>query len=151
SGALLEFCHSCGASVFTVNFLYVKGEDSERLTEEFYERLSRFAVGERMLECIEGSGFKLQPSWALNESSIELILQETQGDLFAYNILYLPEDWLVYRDDAILLQIVSHEQEATLRLSIAEYERFQALAIPHSLGLAQWTGLPDEPNREQLS
>ena len=150
SKSLLYFCHSCGASVFTVKFLCVKGEESERLMNAFYERLSRFSAGDKVLECIESSGFKRQPSWILNDASIELILRETSGDLFAYNILYLPEDWLLYRDDTILLQIVSHEQEATLRLSPAEYEKFRSLGIPHSLEPAKWTGLPEEPIRGQV-
>jgi len=114
----------------------------------FYERVAGFAAGDKVLECIESSGFKRQPSWFLNDSSMELILRETGGDLFAYNILYLPEDWLLYRDDTIFLQIVSHEQEATLRLSAAEYEKFRLLGIPHSLDPAKWTGLPEQPIRE---
>jgi hypothetical protein len=134
SKSLLHFCHSCGASLFTVNFLCDKGEESERLMVAFYGRLSGFAAGDKVLECIESSGFKRQPSWFLNDASIELILRETNGDLFAYNILYLPEDWLLYRDDTIFFQLVSHEQEATLRLSAAEYAKFRSLGIPHSLG-----------------
>lgn len=116
----------------------------------FYERLSGFAEEDKVLECIESSGFKRQPSWILNDASMELILRESGGDLFAYNVLYLPEDWLLYRGDTIFLQIVSHEQEATLRLSPAEYEKFQLLGIPHSLEPAQWTGLPEEPIRGQV-
>ena len=148
SKSLLDFCHSCGASLFRVNFLCVKGEESERLMNAFYERVAGFAAGDKVLEGIESSGFKRQPSWFLNDSSMELILRETGGDLFAYNILYLPEDWLLYRDDTIFLQIVSHEQEATLRLSAAEYEKFRLLGIPHSLDPAKWTGLPEQPIRE---
>jgi hypothetical protein len=148
SKSLLYFCHSCGASLFTVNFPFVKGEESERLMNVFYERLERFTAGDKVLECIESSGFERQPSWLLNEASIELILRETDGDLFAYNILYLPEDWLLYRDDTIFFQLVTHEQEATLRLSAAEYEKFRSLGIPHSLGPAKWTGLAEQPNGE---
>jgi len=134
-------------AVFAVNFLYVKGEDNEKVMEAFYEKLLPFSAGQKALECIGGSGFKEQPCWTLDDSSIELILRETSGDLFAYNILHQPEDWVFYRDDSILLQIASHEQEAILRLSAAEYERFQKLRIPHSSGLPQWTALPEQPIR----
>ena len=134
-------------TVFAVNFLYVKGEDNEKVMEAFYEKLLPFSAGQKVLECIGGSGFREQPCWTVDDSSIELILRETSGDLFAYNILHQPEDWLFYRDDSILLQIVSHEQEAILRVSAAEYERFQKLQIPHSSGLPQWTALPEQPIR----
>jgi len=147
SRALIEFCRSCSVTVFAVNFLYVKGEDNEKVMEAFYEKLLPFSAGQKVLECIGGSGFREQPCWTLDDSSIELILRETSGDLFAYNILHQPEDWLFYRDDSILLQIVSHEQEAILRVSAAEYERFQKLQIPHSSGLPQWTALPEQPIR----
>jgi hypothetical protein len=151
SRALLEFCRSCGATVFAVNFLYVKGEKNERVMEAFYEKLLPFSAGQQVLECIEGSGFRAQPCWTLNDSSIELILRDTSGDLFAYDILHQPEDWLFYRADFILLQIVSHEQEAILRVSATEYERFQTLQIPHGSGLPQWTRLPEQPIRGQLA
>lgn len=147
SRALLEFCRSCGATVFTVNFLCVKGEESETLMDAFFDRLSPFSAEQKVLECIQSSGFKLQPCWALNDASIELLLQETSGDLFAYNILCLPEDWVFYRDDSILLQIVSHEHEATLRISVKEHEVFQTLGIPHRLGLPEWTGLSEGPSK----
>jgi hypothetical protein len=136
-----------GVAIFTVNFLIVKGEESEKLMESFYERLSPFSEGHKVLESIEGSGFKPQECWALNDQSIELILRETSGDLFSDNILYLPEDWLFYREDSIFLQIVSHVHEATLRVAAAEYEQFQSLGITHKLGLAQYTGLPERPCR----
>ncbi len=32
---LLNFCRSIGATVFTANFLFVKGEESERLAQAF--------------------------------------------------------------------------------------------------------------------
>jgi hypothetical protein len=151
SRALLEFCRSCGVTLFTVNFLYVKGnENNERVMEAFYEKLLPFSAAQKVLECIGGSGFREQPCWTLNDSSIELILRETSGDLFAYDILNQPEDWLFYRVDSILLQIVSHEQEAILRVSADEYERFQKLRIPHSSGLPRWSALPEQPSRAQL-
>ena len=148
SKALLQFCRAFGVAIFTVNFLFVKGEESEKLMESFYERLSPFSVGHKVLECAEGRGFKPQECWALNDQSIEFILRETSGDLFSDNTLYLPEDWLFYKEDSIFLQIVSHEHEATLRVSAAEYKQFQALEITHKLGLAEWTGLPELPVRE---
>jgi hypothetical protein len=88
---LLGFCRSVGA-VFTVNFLCVKGEESEQLAKAFCQRSSIFSVRERLLENIYGNGFEHRESWALNDESIKAILTETRGDLFTYNLLYLPED-----------------------------------------------------------
>jgi hypothetical protein len=47
SRGILQFCRSAGATIFTVNFPFVKGEESERLMQEFYNRLSPFSEGER--------------------------------------------------------------------------------------------------------
>src|ERR1700675_2580103 len=92
SRSILQFCRSAGATLFTVNFLFVKGEKTERLMEKFYERLSAFSDGERVLENICGDGFGLQACWVLDEGSMDVILNETDGDLFAYDVTNLPED-----------------------------------------------------------
>lgn len=147
SRALLQFCRRVGAATFTVNFLYVKGEDSEQAAKNFFQRLSLFSAGKVVLENIYGGGFTRQECWILSNESIETILTETAGNLLAYNMLCLPEDWLFYVGDAILLQIVSHEQEVTLRLSEAQYVEFAELRIPHKAGPAQWSALPESPQR----
>jgi hypothetical protein len=144
---LLQFCRRVGAATFTVNFLYVKGENSERAANDFFQRLSAFLAGERVLENIYGEGFRRQECWVLTDESIDAILTETAGNLFAYEVLCLPEDWVFYVGDAILLQIVSHEQEATLRLSDAQYAEFAELGIPHKPGQPQWSYLPESPLR----
>ena len=147
SRALLRFCRNAGAAVFTVNFLYVEGEDSEQTSANFYRRLSAFSGGGRVLENIYGNDFRRQECWVLSDESIEAILTETHGDLFAYDILHSPEDWLFYTGDTILLQIVSHEHEATLRLSDDQYALFQQISISHRHGNPQWSELPTEPFR----
>lgn len=147
SRAILVFCRSSGATLFTVNFIFARDDESEGLMREFYERLAPFSSGERDLEKICGNGFSRQSCWVLNERSIEAILNETGGDLLAYDALHLPEDWLFYVGDKILLQIVTHEQEATLRISEVQYAEFNKLGIPHASGRPHWTGLPEEPTR----
>lgn len=147
SRALLQFCHRVGAATFTVNFLYVKGEDSEQTANNFYQRFRRFSAGERVLENIYGQGFRWQECWVLTDESIEAILTETAGVLLSYDVLHLPEDWLFYVGDAILLQIVSHEQEATLRLSDFQYAEFTKLGIPHKQGQPRWSALSESPLR----
>ena len=145
---LLQFCRSAGDTVFTVNFLIVEGEESEQRADAFYRRLSMFSAGKRVLENPFGNGFASRECWVLNDESIEAILSETAGDLFAYNLLYLPEDWLFYFGDSILLQVVSNEHEATLRLSETQYSEFTKLGIPHKHGQPRFTGLPERPTRE---
>ena len=149
SRAILEFCRFAGATLFTVNFVFTKGDESERLMRAFYERLAPFSVGEKDLENICGNGFSRQSCYALDERSIEAILNETGGDLLAYDVLHLPEDWLFYVGNLILLQIVTHEQEATLRISENQYAEFKNLGIPHAPGCPQWSALPEEPTRDQ--
>lgn len=147
SRSILNFCRFAGATLFTVNFLYVKGEESEKLMQEFYERFSAFSADEKDLEKICGDGFSPQPCWVLDDRSIEAILTETDGDLLAYDILHLPEDWVLYAGDTILLQIVTHEQEATLRLSEVRYGEFKKLGIPHAHGCPRYSTLPEQPRR----
>ncbi len=149
--ALLSFCVSSGVNLFTVNFLYVKGEESETCSQAFYERLAPYCAERRVLENIEGDGFREQQCWEFSDASMNALLRETDGNVFAYNVLYLPEDWVFYVGDSILLQIVSHEQEATLRLTNAQYDTFKALGIPHGEGCPQWSGLPERPIRTNIS
>ncbi len=130
-----------------MNFLYVKGENSEQAANSFFQRLSPYSAGERVLENIYGDGFRRHECWILTDESIEIILKETGGNLLAYNVLCLPEDWLFYIGDAILLQVVSHEQEATLRLSDSQYAELAKLGIPHKMGQPRWSGLPESPLR----
>jgi len=131
--------------VFTVNFFFVKDEESERLAHAFYQRLSTFSAGEKLLENVFGNGLGSHECWVLNDESVEAILTETDGNLFTYNVLYKPEDWLIYAGDQIVLQVVSHEQEVTLRLSEIQYSEFTKLGIPHKQGQPQWSGLPERP------
>jgi len=147
SRSVLKFCRSAGATLFTVNFVFAKGDESERLMREFYERFSPFASGEKDLENICGDGFSPQFCWVLDDRSMEAILNETDGDLFAYDVLHLPEDWLFYAGDTILLQIVTHEQEATLRVSEVQDAEFKKLGIPHAPGCPRWSRLPEQPTR----
>lgn len=147
SKKILQFCRFAGATLFTVNFVFVKGEASEKLMEEFYARLSRFSCGENDLENPCGDGFARRDCWVLDDQSVETILDETNGDLFAYDTPNLPEDWLFYAGDTILLQIITHEQEATLRMSETQYAEFKKLGITHALGCPRWSGLPEEPIR----
>jgi hypothetical protein len=136
---------SLGANKFTVNFVYV--EDEEELVVSFYERLSSFAAGKEVLEKIQGDGFGEQRCWTLNDASIESILKECHGDILSYDVCNLPEDWLFFAGDEIILQTVTHEREAILRLSEAQYADFRNLEIQHKIGLAQWTVLPELPLR----
>ena len=99
------------------------------------------------MENVYGNGFELRESWVINDESIKAILTETGGNLFAYNVLYLPENWLFYAGDAIILQVVSHEQEATMRLSETQYAEFKTLGIAHQQGQPQWSSLPEVPMR----
>jgi hypothetical protein len=149
SSALLEFCRSLGATRFTANFIYAQGDaENERLMSCFYDRLRPFSAGKANLENIFGNGFQEQECWLLDERSIETIVKESNGDLLSYDACNLPEDWVVYVDDSILLQVVTHEREAILRLTEQQYTEFKNLGISHTLGLPQWTGLPEQPVRK---
>lgn len=89
---LLQFCRAIGATLFTVNFVFAKHDASEKLMQEFYARLSQFSGGEKELENACGDGFGRQPCWVLDERSMDTILNETDGDLFANDVsLVCPE------------------------------------------------------------
>jgi hypothetical protein len=150
SKGILQYCLAEGATLFTVNFLYVKREESEKLMESFYQRLSPFSAGTRPLESIGGNRFQQLACWIFNDASIDLILNEVDGDLFAYDVTNLPEDWVFYVGESIFLQTVTHEQEAILRISERQYARFKRLGIPHGLGCPQWSGLSEESPRTPL-
>lgn len=70
----------------------------------------------------------------LDERSADAILNETGADLFAYDTPNLPEDWLFYAGDFILLPIITHEQQAILRISDSQHAEFKKLGIPHTFG-----------------
>ena len=142
---LLRFCGSVGASTFAVSFLYVKGEESERLADEFYRRLAPFSAGRKNLEKVYGNGFAERDCWSLTEEAIELIVKETRGNLLAYDLLKLPEEWLIYVGDTILLQAVNHEQELILRLTATQFRSFEQLGIPYLPGQAKYSNLPENP------
>jgi hypothetical protein len=65
-------------------------------------------------------------------------------------VLYKPEDWLIYAGDKIVLQVVSNEQEITLRLSETQYSEFAKLCIPHKQGQPKWSGIPERPTPTAL-
>jgi hypothetical protein len=123
-----------------------KVEESEGLADAFFQRFRVFSDGKRLLENAY-AGFELRESWVLNNQSIKDILTETRGNLFAYDLLNQPEDWRFYVGDAIILQVDSQEQEATMRLSDAQYAEFKALGIGHQQGQPRWSGLPEVPMR----
>jgi hypothetical protein len=50
--------------------------------------------------------------------------------------------------DSILLQIVSHEPDAILRVSAVEYERFRKLPIPLRLGAPTVDGIAGAVHQE---
>ena len=53
-----------------------------------------FSEGERPLENVYGNGFGSDECWTLSDESVEAILTETAGNLFAYTVLCLPENRL---------------------------------------------------------
>jgi hypothetical protein len=147
SRSLLDFCLASGVTLFTVDFLVSTNDNSHALCDQIYRRFSPFLSEKLVLEEIEDRGFALHECWKLDHASINLILKETTGDLFANKVLELPEDWVFYRGDSIFFQIVNHEQEGILRLTDAEYAAFKKLEIPHGQGRVRWASLPDTPNR----
>jgi hypothetical protein len=113
---------------------------------KFRERLAPFSAGRQVLENCGGGRFQEMECWELNTRSLDVILAEADDDLFA-SFQYGPEDWIFYVDDSILLQIVTHEQEATLRLNGEQYSAFEALGVSHGKGCPKWSGLPETPIR----
>ena len=46
------------------------------------------------MENVYGNGFGSHECWTLSDESVEAILTETAGNLFAYTVLCLPENRL---------------------------------------------------------
>ena len=108
SRSILDFCLSRGVDSFTVTFLNVN-----EFADGFFEKLSPFSLGRRRLEQV--FRFPSQPwnqdveHWVLNNDSITLILEASDGSLTNYRICEIPEDWIFYRKGELFLGIVSHE------------------------------------------
>ena len=137
TGALLNFCVSCGANCFTVNFL-VGDDEGDRIADQFYNTLKPFLIASSPQPPAAGPVPKEQlkaESYRLDADSIDIILDVGSEDLLAYSATKKPEDWTIYRDQKVFLLVASHDDYCGLRgLSESEANLFKQLGIAHDFG-----------------
>jgi len=132
SRQLLDFCHACGVTRFTANFLYAG--DDRTIADDFLRRFEPFLGGSAVLEqtVYVRKRFQKRPFYRFTSQSRELILAVCGGSLLSYEVLSYPEDWTFHREEELFFGIVSHEQHAFFRFSQADYSRFVSLGIPYA-------------------
>ena len=79
--------------------------------------------------------------WTFNEASLERLLSFLDKGLFHWPAG--PDGWLedltIYRQDELVLGLVSHEQQGVLRLTANEHHEVAALDIPSEV-TGEWIG-----------
>jgi hypothetical protein len=137
SRGLLEFCVRCGVDCFAASFIYWDRAQGERIDAAFFDRLSPFSLGKRILERMvvpAGAESRIaMECWSLNGETIGMILNACEGSLSNYASGRVPEDWTFYRGDELFLGFVSHEQFAFLRLAEEEVRGFDDVGIGYSM------------------
>ena len=136
SWRLLRWCVEHGAAEFTVTVRCMAGEAAP-IADAFEDALATSytgIAGRRILA--SGSGENVQPVrlWALNEGAIASLRTFMSEGLFTHVVD--PRGWLedlaIYRDGALMLGVVTHEQEGVLRATPQEVRELETLGFDFS-------------------
>ena len=140
---LVEWCAEHGADEFTIAMLSLEGSSATFLehTEVSLKPFERSIAPRKRVTVLAGQP-PMQPTklWALTTDSIAVL-----KGLFANGVFTKPsygeqgwlEDPTLYRADAIILGIVSHESEGVLTLTENEHAQIAAMGI-RTRGQPQW-------------
>lgn len=127
---MLEFLLSLGADEFALRFL-AAGTGADDACDRLAETLTFASLGNRVRECTVTYGEETNPRpiqvWRLNTASLAALRQIMPGGIMETSDgrRAWAEDLCVYRNGDLLLGTVTHEQYAFLRISVAEWTRFE--------------------------
>jgi hypothetical protein len=130
---LIEFLISIGADEFAVRFVYVGGDGGgKEECDQLFSRLAFAFIGERTRECTVTYASETNPRpaevWRMDADSLadlrEVMPAGVRGSPNVERAR--AEDLCVYRQGQLLSGAVSHEQDASARLTDAEWDRWES-------------------------
>ena len=141
---LLHWLLNAGADEFTLTVMGIHGEIAVH-ADAFEDALEPWVIGmarRRVLTEADGPGSTREVRiFTLNAASLEALLPFLAGGLF-HNVPG-PNGWLedfaFYRDGDLVLGVVTHLQEGTLRLTAAEHEEVARMGVV-STESEEWVG-----------
>ena len=144
SWALLRWCAARGASEFTLSMLGLKGYTMP-FCDHVAGALAPFRLDDANREHptapTRDQIVRRTELWRLSDDTIALFITFFAEGLFTYTAgeweTGCLEDPVIYRDGEMVLGVVSHEQEAVLRLTAAEHQEIATLGIA-TRDTAQW-------------
>lgn len=142
--ALLRWLLAAGADELTVTVMALQGEPAA-VADAFEDALEPFALPlarRRVMVDADGAGSTREVRrWRLSAASLEALLPFVSRGLF--HCAPGPAGWLedlaFYRDGELMLGVLSHQQEGTLRLSAAEHDAVARLGV-RSTASGEWVG-----------
>jgi hypothetical protein len=128
---LLEFLCSIAADEFTVRVLYA-GDGAKQACDKFAQKLAFASLGERTRECTVTYAKERNPRqvavWRLDSAALNALREIMPDGVLgssAHKDAWV-EDLCVYRRGELIFGTVSHERYAFLRLSDAEWRKWEA-------------------------
>jgi hypothetical protein len=136
SWRLVAWCMSRGATELTVALLSFIGHSSD-FCDAFVRAMDAFRLPDAPRD--PGSYLGEAPSqdvplWRLEPESVEALKAFFDEGLLTYPVgewkTGCLENPILYRDGRLMLMVVSHENEAMIRLRVDDLESFGALGLP---------------------
>ncbi len=114
---LLQLCSEAGVGEFTASFISSTDAGAARM-KAFLSVLRPFTREIATSADIQSRPDRrhARPHWALNNETINMILDMSGGSLTSYQIGKYPEDWIFFTQDAVFLDVISHEGSVVLNL-----------------------------------
>lgn len=144
SEPLLRWLLVSGADEFTLTVMGIHGEIAAH-ADAFEDALEPFVIGlarRRVLIDADGQGSTREVRvFQLNSASLDALLPFLAGGLFhnAPSPDGWFEDFAFYRDGELMLGVVTHLQEGTLRLTSAEHDEVARMGVT-STQSEEWIG-----------
>ncbi|MEO7102322.1 MAG: hypothetical protein ABI311_03215 [Gemmatimonadaceae bacterium] len=141
---LLRWLIAAGVDQFTLTVMGIHGEIAVD-ADAFEDAIEPFVLGlerRRVLIDADGQGSTREVRlFTLNEASVDALLPYLAGGLF-HNVAS-PDGWLedfaCYRSGELVLGVVTHLQEGTMRLTAAEHAEVAQMGISSSES-DEWVG-----------
>lgn len=135
---------AAGADEFTLIVMGIHGEIAAH-ADAFEDAIEPFVIGlerRRVLVDADGQGSSREIRlFAFNDASLEALLPFIPGGLF--HNLASPDGWLedfaCYRGGELMLGVVTHLQEGTMRLTATEHAEVAQLGVS-STESEEWVG-----------
>lgn len=138
---LVEWCYARGASEFSLGCIGFE-ETIEEFSKSFDLTFNAYRLKSAKREVLTAQTSKELirniDLWRLNETSIQLLRDALPEGIFMYDIGEAwHEDFYIYRDAALMLGVVTHEQEGMMRVTVEEKRMLDQMGIKYR-DKAEW-------------